>query len=261
MKPKFLRWLTLFFLALPFSVMAQKSPQACDPGVYKTLSLDLHIGPLSTESNTAPGYIVASACKSWPNKPHLLIAVVAFDEQKEDINQLAIALIDTRAGRVVNNLVKSITSDGFYAPGGVFIDTARYQLAKDVRAFGVVINNSQPPPSSPNSIADGELTLYVTSGTSLDELFSLPRFQYQSIEGAVSVMYSGAIWKSAEYITLSLGTRKSNGLIDLVARAQVSETVNEAEGLKTRKERVESHTLRFDGMRYQPSKNHPWWLN
>lgn len=265
MKPHFIRWLAPLLLALPMLALAEESPQVCDPSVYKTLSEDLHIGPLSTDSNTAPGYIVASACKRWPYKPHFLIAIVAFDEQKESEKQLVIALIDTKANEVVSQLLTRFDEDPSATVGrnSFSIDTARYQLAKDVRAFGVKFRNVGRGANCPGRAWGDELTLYAATGNSINFLFSLPLTVIQVHQGCLSMQIEGvAIELEDAEISISLDRRYTNGLANLVAQAQISTDASEAADskLKAHKNRVETHAFYFDGKLYRPSKNPPWWV-
>jgi hypothetical protein len=263
-RPYCIRWLVPLLLALPLSALAGDSPQVCDLSVYETLSQELHIGPLSTDSNTAPGYIVASTCKRWPYKPHLLITVVAYDEQKESEKQVVIALIDTRTNQLISHLKNRFDEDPSAGIGrnSFSIDTAQYQLAKDVRAFGVRFRNVARGANCPGRDWGDELTLYAFAGNSISSVFSLPLEVTQVHQGCLSMQIDGVAFEAEHAeISIGLGRQSKNGLANLVAQSRISVEAAEAADskLKNHESRLEAHTFQFDGQRYRPSKNPPWW--
>jgi hypothetical protein len=264
LKGFFAHWLALACLALPFLALAETAQQTCEPGVYQILAKELLTPALKVSIETEPGNVVASACKLWPYKPHLLIAVVVFDESKEFEKQLVIALIDRRTGRVNSNFRSATPDDNFYKidDHSFVIDTSPFQLAKSTRAFGVRFRNAAVGPSSPDQTASEFFTLYIPSGASIAPVYSIALSQQMALRGVISTMYPGAVWEDAE-ISLATTKKLSNGLLDIEAKAKISVVANDLDDVdfKDRKNRIETQILRFDGRKYRPYKAHPWWLN
>jgi hypothetical protein len=203
-------------------------------------------------------------CKRWPYKAHLLIAVVAFDGKTEFEVELVIAVIDSTKGRVVKSLRKTIEQDAVTEVGrdSFRIDTARYQLAPGIRAFGVELMSSARGPSCSDGWLNGNLTLYTLSSRSLQRVASLYLYRQWALQGCMQANFENSIWEDAD-ISLSLGEQASYGLRDLVVNAKIEVIRNESDAslFKDHRNRVETHILRFDGKVYRPRKDPPWWVS
>ena len=87
--------------------------------------------------------IAAAACKASPVNKQLTIVAVAYESDKEYIKKLVIALVDNLRGKVISGYQGEIGEDATMKveSGSLWIDTAAYNLAKGVRAFGLDITS------------------------------------------------------------------------------------------------------------------------
>lgn len=105
-----------------------------------------------------------STCKVWPYAPEKTIAVLMLEakEQAEpDFTDydVAVYVVDSQSGKVLASKYhpRAIMDDAIYT-SSVSIDTARYQLSPELRAFGVRFNHRGS--SSVNPINIERLNLY-----------------------------------------------------------------------------------------------------
>jgi hypothetical protein len=92
----------------------------------------------------ADGELVTGVCKAWPGKPAHTIAALAYDDGRKRDKPLVVVLVDESRSAVVARYDGLIEEDAMLTvgPGSLGIDTARYQLASGVRAFGLDISTS-----------------------------------------------------------------------------------------------------------------------
>ncbi|NMF88270.1 hypothetical protein [Aromatoleum petrolei] len=228
----------------------------CATGVFEILRRDIPISKLSLRSDGSN--VVADACKTWPYKPNLVLVAVAYDEGVEYEKSLIVAVIDKKTKRVGSSSKRAIYEDATTEVGerSLRLDTAKYQLANDVRAFGVRFNSAARGASCGEAYWNDELTLLVPEGKDLRPLASLNLYQQRWLEGCPAAT-SSALWEDAT-LTVGMANARTNGLFDLVITARI--TVNSM-GAATGnlKDRIEQHSLHYDGRSYQKGKPVPWW--
>lgn len=85
------------------------------------------------------GGVIASACKKSPTDQSLMIVSFAYDVGVEYEKKLVVAIIDTNKNKVEAVYQGVIGEDAVLTigPGSLTLDTARYNLASGVRAFGL----------------------------------------------------------------------------------------------------------------------------
>ncbi len=206
------------------------------------------------------GNIVSESCKLWSYNPALVLAAFAYDAGVEYEKTLAVAMINKKTKHVVSSYQGVIGEDAVTEVGeySLKLDTARYQLAKGLRAFGLRFNSSARGASCGEANWNDELTLLVPEGKKLRPVLSLYMYQQQSIQGCLSVQVPDAIWRDAN-ITIDIERSSTNGFYDLLARATIIHSSNGA-SLENLKDHVEQHVLRYNGKSYVKSNNAPWWL-
>jgi len=134
---------------------------------------------MSTWAQTLhPGREIAttdSACKVWSADTSLTLAVLSFKQKATDPDaatydvDVLVAKSDT--GEVLAHLYRTAALNGdAITIEGVGLDTARYQLAPDTRAFGVRIDHQGS--SRVNPFTDSVLDLYVVQGHTLKRVLS-----------------------------------------------------------------------------------------
>jgi hypothetical protein len=204
--------------------------------------------------------VVAAACKVWPYDPKTLLSAFAFDTGDAELRTVVVAMVDAGSGRVVRSHATTVTVDSAVDFGeySFNIDTAPYQLAKDVRAFGLRFTSSAHGPSCAQRLSRDELTLFVPDAKGLRPV--LQGLAMNTLEVRDNDCIGPGSDAPIDEATLSLGLAPTaaNGLADLVVTAQI---VRQSPGADAKgKPRLERHTLHYDGKEYQGGKKHPWWL-
>jgi hypothetical protein len=250
-----------FSRLLAAALLTQFAPAAhaverCPKPVVAALAQRAGIAPAKGE---AP--VVAQASKVWPHDPNVLLAALAYGKREDDRRTLVVAMVDAGTRRVLSDYVVPLREDAVlrFLPYSLDIDTARYQLAPDVRAFGVRFESFSTV-DCPDRLAKDELTLFVPNGAVLRPV--LPRLATSRLlakagcfggSGAQQLVYDDAT------LTVAVAPAASNGLADLVVTARIQQVTGMVDPhAPARQERV---TLRYDGSAYRLGKGTaPWWL-
>lgn len=166
------------------------------------------------------------ACRIWPADTSLTLIAVPFlgpegpngDSQSGDLDVLVVDSASLRS-RASLRLPDVMSSDAIHVDS-VGLDTARYNLAPGVRAFGV--RSSRSNSSQPNPFSETRLQLLVFSGNILE-----------AITGQIVVSSSGGEWDTrcaGEFHetkrTLEVGPSPAQGWAMLTIRERGSSTVN-----------------------------------
>lgn len=255
---KMIDLLAVMFLSLSSgAAFAEIREDKCAPDVYETVSRSTKISEFSPRQDGAN--VISAACRTWPYKTSLLLAAFAYDDGVEYEKKLIVAVIDEKTKRVISSYRSVIGEDADTEVGGdsLKLDTARYQLAKDVRAFGVKFNSSVHGANCGEAYWGDELTLFVPERKTLSPVLSLNLYQQRWLKGCPAAT-SQALWEDA-MLTVSMADTSTNGFHDIVVTAKI--TIN-ANGTPTgnHRDRIEQHTLHYDGTTYQKGQPVPWWL-
>jgi len=111
-----------------------------------------------------------AACKIWPADPSLTLAVQpmlkAGGSADDGVYDVEILVADSQSGAIVAHRYEpaAITSDAV-ALSGINLDTARYQLTPQLRAFGVRVSYDHMSSAAPFEAE--ALSLYVLEGHTL----------------------------------------------------------------------------------------------
>lgn len=243
----------VFFSGTPLSQATQDEESArCSKAIVQVVGK--HFGLDSFDfprENYYPslengGLIVAGACKQSPSKKQEVISAFAYDAGNEGEKTLLIAAIDRRSHKIVASYQYKYVED----PGGigkVGVDTARYKLSRNVRAFGVDIT-----PGYSHNCGDGgggaERTLYVQEGSTLRPILYIPSMSYwRFIKGSKCVAYSDGEIEIVEDIKLAveIADSETKGYRDIVLSATSSRT----DGKPIGNGRFH-YTIRYNGQQY-----------
>lgn len=246
---------------LAAAVLTKFTPDAhaverCPKPVVAALSQAAGIAPAQGE---AP--VIAQACKAWPHDPTVLLAALAYGQRENERRTFVVATVDAATQRVTSRYVLPLRENpGLrFLPYSLDIDTARYQLAPDVRAFGVRLTPSSTAPC-PDRLSDDELTLFVPNGAVLRPV--LPRLAMSRLL-AKTGCFGGGSQQQLTYedakLTLAVAPAAGKGLADLVVTARIQQVAGWKDPrAPVRQERV---TLRYDGSAYRVAQGQaPWWL-
>ena len=216
-----------------------------------------------TEAGLLPGDgdtpLLAQACRVWPYDPSLALAAFAYpltpsDRVGERALRLVIAVLDAQDARLLSVHESDVGEDAVFAlaEDGLLLDTARYDLAKDTRAFGVVLRSSAPGASCPDARFNDELTLYVRDGDALRPVFTSHLDFWSRVEGEPCSWAPGQRLVTEETaFTIGVERGAHHGYADLRVTANVMrvETVTGSNREETARRR-DSRVVRYDGTRY-----------
>lgn len=204
----------------------------------------------STENG---GVITAGVCQEWPKDISKTISIFAYDDtdtQENDEKQLIVALVDNIQGTVIATYKGVIQQDAAMTVGenSFWIDTARYDVAPGVRAFGLDVTTSYS-----QGCVDGGLgpvlTLFIQEGKEIKPILeNFYRSTWSFVTGGPSCATQEEI--ITENITYFIGISKTttNGYADLLINA-VSSLSN---GVKSKRKPFQ-YKLRYDGEKYPTS--------
>jgi hypothetical protein len=259
-------------LIISSSVLARET-QLCNEttlaAVGKFLGrADLQLPAGDPTDTSASGNVIAAVCKRWPDDNKIMATAIAFhppgaapkDGWQSD--NLIVALLDIKSGKLLNNYQTVIDEDAamHLEKDSLWLDTARYRLRPDLRAFGVVISSMARGPSCPDGGADDELTLYIPDGEKLRPVFDTNLNLWTTLKGNSCTPGSDFLSESAS-LSISLGKEQSHGMTDLIVTANVqtadpasSSTV--AASSSALKPRVARKIVHYDGKTY-PFEQYP----
>jgi len=185
-----------------------------------------------TAGAATPDARVAAACTSWPSDKRVRVVAAAYAREQEQGKNLVVALVDTSAKAVRSAFQGGVREDATWsvAQGSLRIDTAPYELAPGVRAFGVDVTSA---PVAGTLVRDGVTaarSLFVPDGAQLRLV----------LDGFVLTSWRKAA--AAEPVTssarIALDAHRTNGFADL----RITRTSNAG--------REDRTTLVYDGTRY-----------
>ncbi len=136
----------------------------------------------------------------------------------------------------------------------LWLDTARYRLAPDVRGFGLVIGSVARGASCPDAWSYDDFSLYAPQGAKLKEVFRTYLRQWTTLEGQTCSDQRTVIERSQ--LTLSMGQEVHHGYADLIVTSKVQ---RESAGENVGASRVVRKTVSFDGERYPFEEFSTFW--
>jgi hypothetical protein len=199
-----------------------------------------------------PGNI---ACKVWPFKPELTLLAIPLIEAEpandgENNGDIEVIVADTRTGKpLARRREKGMAFGDAIQFSGLELDTARYDIASDVRAFGIVTR--QFGSSRVNPYSEHALWLYSFSGGHIARV----------LDGLVTQRLNGENDGNCEGIateisrTVEMAKAEHQGHRDMIVKQTEKTTVSAPAGddcKSTEKVGVPKQwTLQFDGKRYR----------
>jgi hypothetical protein len=237
---------------------SQKDVKGCSDAIVKLVGEHFHLDNFVLGKSDNDGLIVSGRCKLWSKNKSRVIAAFAYDAGVEGEKLLVVSVIDTRANKIVSAYENTIQEGAGRAIGedSLRIDIARYDMAPEVRAFGIEIYNSKYSPYNPNCAdggADGETTLYISDGMVLRPiLYLFPLSSWSFVQGGN--MRCGARADLATIIenvslSLEMGKTETNGYRDIVIRAKSSR-----DDSKPARRGIFAYSLRYNGSKYPTDK-------
>lgn len=233
--------------------------QACSPDTVEQLE-HARLGPPQDRPAVAA---VASACKIWPFDESILLATAAFGDPEQSPGERRlysiVAMLSAADGTVMATHHEEVEEDAgtVVMEDDYRVDTARYDLADGVRAFGVAFDNSAPGPSCPEGGANDQLTLFVREGTRLRPVLSVYRDEWITISGDVCGRPYRSVVDRGQTV-LQIEPTRTHGWADITLSTRVEREVDAQEPYYRRTAR---RTLHFNGTLYQldPGASLRYW--
>ena len=207
-----------------------------------------------------PGY---SVCKEWPAYDGQTITALSQIEPDPTLSDapdgtgmydLKLAVVSNVDGKPLARYAQaSVYSSDAVRFDGLSIDTARYKLTSDLRAFGVRAGFTGS--SRANPFEQAVLSLYVREGNALRPV--LEQLVIESSNGEWDTNCAGEFSRTQR--TLDLAKTSSHGFADLIVRSVTTGTQNtlgktDCESTDTVGKTVLT-TLRYDGRQYVVPKD------
>jgi hypothetical protein len=238
-------------LALPVAACAQDSG-LCEPESLATVDAWLAAHPWRT-GVPQPDERMSSACKPWPEDRSVAIVAATYDIGRADrgAKNTVVALVDTRKGAVLaayKGVIVEVDDLRIYA-GTLSIDTARYDLARGVRAFGVdVTSGSSGSRAAESGYSEGR-TLFMREGRQLRPVLSGFLLHSWTWPG-----HEDPRGPEIHSYTLAIGKHASHGFADLIVTDTIDSRV---EGGPPERHR---YPLQYDGSRYVGADTTDWGI-
>lgn len=192
-------------------------------------------------------------CKVWPANESLTIVALALDDTEGEARDLEILVTDSRTGEIRSRLYQpgAIDEDAIRF-AGLQIDTARYQLNENVRAFGIRL--ARTGSSRPNPYGNETLNLYTLQHLMLKPVLNSLEMHVDS--GEWDTRCAGEFETINR--TLSIGEPGTSGYANLLLAEKGIKTINRltkggCEAIERDLPR-QRYTLRFDGNQYRVPK-------
>ena len=196
-------------------------------------------------------------CKDWPAYPGLTISsLLKFEPDPVDTDgdkigsydlNLSVLSADDPTPIATYHQPAAFFSDAF-ALDSVQIDTARYKLTPELRAFGIRANFKGS--SRVNPLDETVLSLYVKEGSKLRPV--LDRLVVYRFSGEWDGNCAGE--RATTVRTIELGKNSSHGFADLVVKSVTTGLVGEGSPdnceMKTTNDKPVLTTFRYDGKTY-----------
>ncbi len=253
-----IHWIARMRLPLIAAVLAGvsiASHASCDSGLAERMHEKLH--PKRQLDHER------AVCQPWRGLPGRFIVVLPLvrpgseaDMADFDLDIMVVQQADngnTDRAKVVSRVFEeSALSEDAVRIADIKVDTARYTLAPEVRAFGLRVVRQGS--SRANPFSNETLTLYVTHGPKLVKV--LDKLETTLERGEWDTNCNGSF--ETVQGSLSIARTISNGYADLVLHQTRSGTRSIAQGdecmSQERPTKFGSKTLRFDGTAYRASE-------
>jgi len=249
-----MRMRALWLLCLALS--GSRAIAACDSGLAERMHAKLHPARALDHER--------AVCQPWRAFPGRIIVVLPLprpgseaDHIEFDLDVLVVQQADngntdrmTIASRVLES--RALVHDAMRIED-IRVDTARYRLNADARAFGLRVRYQGS--SRANPYANETLSLYVPQGARLAKV--LDGIETRLQRGEWDTNCAGSF--ESVSTTVAIASTQSNGYADLTLHSTRVDSVNQAQGeecvSQDKPARLDTSTLRYDGGTYRVPKS------
>lgn len=267
----------LFFVNILYSANAYATEQACDAGTLEVIASYLNVKDFHLHDfETNEGVIVSAACKKAPQDQNINLVVVAYNQADKKLSQksvseepdaehekeMIVAMVDNTSKQVISSYQSTLYEDAVVEVyrDSFQLDTAPYQLAPNVRAFGLKFDSGARGASCPDAWQRNDLQLFVPEGVKLRSVFAVAMTHQLAKKGCANAGSGMDTLVEEAELTIKVLKSKTNGYADLMLNALISTDGSDPEA-QTIKPRVEHELMHYDGKQYIANKKEvPWWL-
>lgn len=210
--------------------------QLCENSVTSLIGKNLGVDNFS---------YIKNACKRWPKDKSITIAAFAYDSGVEYQKSLIVALIDIKKSRVVATYSGVIQQSSGDTVENLKIDTARYDLAPGVRAFGVDVMQSLNIRCAIGGSGPYR-TLYVQEGKNIRSILAdqpMSRWGYYGGSNPCDDEGTGHEYTETDTFTIGMTKEINNGYYNLA----INQTTSYSNSDKTKSITWEYY---YDGSKY-----------
>lgn len=237
----------------------------CPEGVVESLRTSDAFGEIPPPDY--PMNVVAKTCKAWPYDPSRLLVAAAYSTDESFAGNrslhVRVAMLDAGDHRLLAGYARRVVEDAAFelSEKSLSLDTARYDLAPGVRAFGVIVDNVAIGPSCSEHNSDHELSLFVAHDRQLRPVLAQDLYAWAPVEGDSCRWSSGRTVRDSANVTLAMADESHAGYRDIRLTAKITRYTNEPDSDATERTRSEHRLLRYDGRHYRPVGNDDaFWL-
>jgi hypothetical protein len=194
---------------------------------------------------TGASKLVAWDCAPWPGDDNVTIVAAIYQGGQDDRKNIALALVDNAKDRVRSAFKGVVVEDPFLriGPDSLRIDTARYQLARGVRAFGLDLSSAASLPPCADAGWQARRTLFVAEGSAIRPVLdALSLSSWKRMPDPARCASDEPVEGSTTTTTIAIGAHATHGFADLV----VTDLVEPDAGPARRRHNI----LRYDGSTY-----------
>lgn len=248
-----LKCLQIFFFALLFanSTFSKETDSRCSDEIYDAVGRHLKIAAFAPRNQN--GIVVSESCKSWPYKNNLVLAAFAYDKGVEYEKSLFVVILDKQNLRVISSYKDVIGEDAITEVGetSLRIDTGKFQLSKDARAFGLRFTNSSRGPSCGDGASWDTLTLLAQEKKKLRPVLRMDMQNQKALSGCIGSATGHDISEYGKKV-ISIEKTMSNGFADLLITETItvhSNTDDIPNDINTRA-RIQRSLAKYNGREY-----------
>jgi hypothetical protein len=198
-----------------------------------------------------------AVCKVSPTDPNRILAALAFVESSDDDNDatygLEVLSADSASGAIKSHVYESgaFSSDAIEFRA-LSLDTARYQLAPGIRAFGVRIEYTGASRVNPYSATS--LSLYVDEGQKIRK--TLDNLVVSESNGEWDGTCEGDFSQTNRTLSIGKSSNKGYASLEVDSKAVATHSVPKGDDCKSTDDKPElkKATLTYNGTEYDVPK-------
>jgi hypothetical protein len=234
---------------------AESNDNRCSEEIYAAVKRFIKVDSLLPRKQG--GTVVAEACKLWPYDKRRYLAAIAYDKGVENEKSLVVIVLDRRTLDVVAGYQSVVNEDAIteVGRGSLQLDTAKYQLSHEVRAFGLHFTSTARGPGCADGMDWDYLTLFIEEKNRLRPVFQQPMQFQEALQGCIGGATGHDVWEYGRR-AISVADTRSNGFSDLLITETIAVDGNvEPTPTETRsKKKSRSFLMKYDGNEYRSTR-------